>query len=44
MQDFLGGGGKWLHIDMAAPAVAAERSTGYGVALLYSLLAEFNDS
>lgn len=26
--------GKWLHVDMAAPAHCGERATGYGVALL----------
>jgi len=30
-------GGSWLHIDMAGPAVCAERATGYGVALLFAL-------
>lgn len=29
--------GKWLHIDMAAPAYSGERGTGYGVALLLEL-------
>uniref|UniRef100_A0A914WLW8 Leucyl aminopeptidase n=1 Tax=Plectus sambesii TaxID=2011161 RepID=A0A914WLW8_9BILA len=28
----------WLHFDMAAPSEAAERATGYGPALLISLL------
>ena len=35
IEDFLDQGGKWCHIDMAAPASADERSTGYGVALLF---------
>lgn len=30
--------GKWCHIDMAAPAKAAGRGTGYGVALLEQLV------
>eukprot|EP00977_Amphora_coffeiformis_P024933 scaffold17681_cov155-Amphora_coffeaeformis.AAC.4 len=30
--------GGWLHVDMAGPAVSAERGTGYGVALILSLL------
>jgi probable aminopeptidase NPEPL1 len=30
--------GRWLHIDMAYPATRSERSTGYGVALLTSLI------
>ena len=33
--DYTGG---WLHVDMAGPAWAADRGTGYGVALLLSLL------
>ena len=30
--------GKWLHVDMAGPAMSAGRATGYGVALLLHLL------
>ena len=30
--------GGWLHVDMAGPAWAADRGTGYGVALLLALL------
>lgn len=30
--------GGWLHVDMAGPAVSAERGTGYGVGLILSLL------
>ena len=30
--------GRWLHIDMAGPAVSLGRATGYGVALLLTLL------
>lgn len=33
-QDFLGGGGRWLHVDMAGPVEVGGRATGYGVALL----------
>ena len=31
-------GGKWLHIDMAYPGENGERSTGYGVGLLYGMV------
>ena len=31
--------GRWLHIDMAGPAMSAGRATGYGVALLMKLIA-----
>ena len=34
-EDYEGG---WLHVDMAGPAVNAERGTGYGVGLVLSLL------
>jgi probable aminopeptidase NPEPL1 len=30
--------GGWLHCDMAGPADAKERGTGYGVALVLALL------
>ena len=30
--------GGWLHCDMAGPAAAKERGTGYGVALVLALL------
>ena len=33
--DYTGG---WLHCDIAGPADAGERGTGYGVALVLSLL------
>lgn len=36
--DFVDGEGGWLHVDMAGPAVNAERGTGYGVGLVLSLL------
>ncbi|CAN0170612.1 unnamed protein product [Ectocarpus sp. 4 AP-2014] len=36
------GGGRWLHCDMASPAHQGERATGYGVALLFSLLRSLN--
>jgi probable aminopeptidase NPEPL1 len=37
---FIAGGGRWLHIDMAAPAKekASERATGFGVALLLEVV------
>ena len=38
LQEYLAVGGKWLHIDMAGPAVSGERATGYGVALLSTLV------
>lgn len=37
-QEFLSQGGKWCHIDMAGPAIVDERATGYGVALLYTVV------
>lgn len=36
--------GKWLHIDMAAPAHCGERATGYGVALLSVLFGNRTNS
>lgn len=38
LDGFMEKGGEWLHIDMAGPASSNERGTGYGVALLYSLV------
>ena len=38
LQSFIDKGGEWLHIDMAGPSSDAERSTAYGVALMYSLV------
>jgi probable aminopeptidase NPEPL1 len=38
IEDFINDGGEWLHIDMAGPVSSNERGTGYGVALLYSLV------
>ena len=38
IEEFLDSGGEWLHIDMAGPVSSNERGTGYGVALLYSLV------
>ena len=35
IEGFLERGGKWCHIDMAFPSAEAERSTGYGGALLF---------
>lgn len=34
--------GSWIHVDMASPAYCGERATGYGVALLTSLFADFS--
>ncbi|CAH1268766.1 NPEPL1 [Branchiostoma lanceolatum] len=36
--------GVWLHIDMAAPAHAGERATGYGVALLLALFGRASET
>eukprot|EP00058_Branchiostoma_floridae_P000347 XP_002585835.1 hypothetical protein BRAFLDRAFT_111018 [Branchiostoma floridae] len=36
--------GIWLHIDMAAPAHAGERATGYGVALLLALFGRASET
>lgn len=33
--------GKWIHVDMAGPGMKAERGTGYGVALLATLVCKF---
>ena len=38
IEDFINNGGEWLHVDMAGPVSSNERGTGYGVALLYSLV------
>lgn len=39
IEDYLKSGGKWLHIDMAGPVwIQAGRASGYGVALLYSIV------
>lgn len=38
IEDFLQSGGHWMHIDMAAPSHIGPRATGYGVALLYSIV------
>jgi leucyl aminopeptidase len=42
VQDYLSAGGKWLHVDMAGPAFAEDRATGYGVALLSQLVRKLN--
>jgi hypothetical protein len=42
LQNYLASGGKWLHIDMAGPAFAEDRATGYGVALLSQLVKKLN--
>ncbi|XP_026728599.1 probable aminopeptidase NPEPL1 isoform X2 [Trichoplusia ni] len=36
--------GRWLHVDMAAPAHSGERATGYGVALLSVLFGAHTQS
>ncbi|KAL4708947.1 hypothetical protein ACJJTC_014975 [Scirpophaga incertulas] len=36
--------GRWLHVDMAAPAHCGERATGYGVALLSVLFGAHTES
>lgn len=38
----LGGGLRWLHVDMAGPCNNGERATGYGVALLFDLVCGLN--
>lgn len=38
IEEFVEGGGEWLHIDMAYPAHIGDRATGYGVALLYCIV------
>lgn len=38
LQEYLAGGGKWLHVDMAGPARVGERATGYGVGLLADII------
>jgi probable aminopeptidase NPEPL1 len=38
IEEYLNGGGKWLHVDMAGPCNIGDRATGYGVALLFQLL------
>jgi probable aminopeptidase NPEPL1 len=42
LEEYLVAGGKWLHVDMAGPAMSGERATGYGVALLFALLKNLN--
>jgi len=38
LDSFLAKGGSWMHIDMAYPSHIGERATGYGVALLYTMV------
>ena len=38
LMNYYDNGGKWVHIDMAGPADSGERGTGYGVALMYSVV------
>jgi probable aminopeptidase NPEPL1 len=46
MGDFLENGGQWMHIDMAYCSFDKkdERATGYGVALLYSIIQSLSES
>ena len=46
INDYLENGGQWLHIDMAYPSFDKrdERATGYGVALLFSIVKALNKS
>lgn len=37
LEEYFARGGKWLHVDMAGPAMNGDRGTGYGVALLSNL-------
>lgn len=37
LEEFFARGGKWLHVDMAGPAMSGDRGTGFGVALLSTL-------
>mmetsp|Transcript_6360 Transcript_6360/g.10682 ORF Transcript_6360/g.10682 Transcript_6360/m.10682 type:complete len:562 (-) Transcript_6360:887-2572(-) len=42
LEEYLLAGGKWLHVDMAGPAMAEERATGFGVLLLSRLVKHLN--
>ncbi len=42
IKGYLNSGGKWVHIDMAGPAMQEERATGFGVALLSQLVRKLN--
>jgi len=42
IDSFISSGGEWLHVDMAGPATSGDRSTGYGVALLYSIAKSYS--
>ena len=44
IDDFIEGSGDLLHIDLAGPASSGERGTGYGVALLYSLVKDITSA
>ena len=37
-KEYLARGKQWLHVDIAGPAWADDRGTGYGVALLSELV------
>jgi len=43
LEDYLVGGGKWLHVDMAGPAAVGDRATGYGVALLFKVVTDLQN-
>jgi len=44
LEEYLGAGGRWLHVDMAGPVTNGDRATGYGVALLFDLVLRLNAS
>jgi probable aminopeptidase NPEPL1 len=44
LEEFIECGGLWCHVDMAGPAMAGERATGYGVALLYAIAKKLNET
>ncbi|CAM9166754.1 unnamed protein product, partial [Ectocarpus fasciculatus] len=44
IEGYTSSGGMWLHVDMAAPASVGERATGFGVALLHSLVEEISSA
>ena len=43
IEEYLDAGGKWMHIDMAGPVCKGERATGYGVGLLFGLVANLQE-
>lgn len=44
IEEYLNAGGEWMHIDMAGPVNNGERATGYGVGLLFGLVARLQQS